>query len=182
MDYYAAVDVYYRNESATTALVEFSDYSSCTTSRTLIQESETVAPYIPGKFYLRELPCILKILEKAERLYQMIFIDGFVFLRKPTCYGLGGYLARALGYKAIIIGVAKNYFSMADRFVEIKRGRSSRPLYISSFNMKPETAGSLIKEMYGNNRIPYILKLTDLLSKKMVGDKTLYLNKLNYLI
>jgi|SRR4030042_5325207 len=179
MDYYAAVDVYYRNESATTALVEFSDFSSCAISRILIQESETAAPYIPGKFYLRELPCILKILEQADRLYKMILIDGFVFLRKPTCYGLGGYLATALDYKAIIIGVAKNYFNMADRFVEIKRGRSSKPLYVSSFNMKPETAGSLIKEMYGNNRIPCILKLTDQLSKNRMSDKALYLNKLN---
>ena len=46
MDCYAAIDVHYRNESATTALVEFSDFLSCVISRTLIQESETVAPYI----------------------------------------------------------------------------------------------------------------------------------------
>jgi deoxyribonuclease V len=166
MDLYAAVDVYYRNESATTALVEFSDFSSDRISRSVIQKTEIEAPYIPGKFYLRELPCILNILKQAGCQYQMIVIDGFVFLKKPACYGLGWYLAKALAYEAIIIGVAKSYFRMAERFVDVKRGRSSRPLYVSAYNMEPETAGSLIKEMYGENRIPYILKLTDKLSRK----------------
>jgi deoxyribonuclease V len=165
MDYYAAVDVYYKKESATTALVEFSDFSSDKVTGTFIQKSEIPAPYIPGKFFLRELPCILKILEKANRVYKIILIDGFVFLRKPACYGLGGHLAKALDFKTVIIGIAKNYFNLAERFVEIKRGKSSKSLYVSSFKMKPEKAGSLIKEMFGSYRIPYMLKLTDRLSK-----------------
>ena len=178
MDTYAAVDVHYREESATTALVEFSDFSSRSIIRSFVQECEVPAPYIPGKLYQRELPCILKILKHSNRTYKRIVIDGFVFLRNPIIYGLGGYLAKALDYKTIIIGVAKNHFNLADRFVEVKRGRSSKPLYVSAFNMEPETAGSVIKDMYGNYRSPYILKITDQLSKNKINDKILELNKL----
>jgi len=166
MDLYAAVDVYYRNESAATALVEFQDFSSCTVLKTLFRETEISAPYIPGKFYLRELPCILNILEHSDNHYQMIVIDGYVFLKEPVRYGLGGHLARAIDYETIIIGVAKNYLRMAERFAVVKRGKSSRPLYVSAFNMETEAAGLLIKEMHGENRIPCILKLADQISRK----------------
>lgn len=166
MDIYAAIDVHYRNESAVTALVEFQDFSSCSMLRSLLCETEIAAPYIPGKFYLRELPCILNILEHSDRQYQIIIIDGYVFLKEPVRYGLGGHLARATGYETIIIGVAKNYLRMAERFVTVKRGRSSRPLYVSAFNMETEAAGLLIKEMHGENRIPCILKQTDQISRK----------------
>lgn len=178
MDAYAAVDVHYKKESAVTALVEFTDFLSCSITRSFIQECKITAPYIPGKFYLRELPCILNILEKADRSYKRIVIDGFVFLRKPVCYGLGGYLARALDYQTTVIGVAKSYFNLADKFVEVKRGRSYKPLYVSAFNLKPEEAGLIIKNMYGNYRIPYILKITDQLSKNQISDKKLKINNL----
>ncbi len=167
MDLYAAVDVHYRNGSAAAALVEFQNFSSCSILRSLFRETEISAPYIPGKFYLRELPCILNILEYSHRKYQIIVIDGYVFLKAPVCYGLGRHLARVLGYETIIIGVAKNYFKMAERFVTVKRGKSSRPLYVSAFNMETEAAGLMIKEMHGDNRIPYILKLTDQLSRNL---------------
>ncbi len=178
MDLFAAVDVHYRKKTATTALVEFSDFSTCSITRSFVQESEIPAPYVPGKFYLRELPCILKILEQTGKHYQMIVIDGFVFLRKPVCHGLGGYLAKALGYRTIIIGVAKNYFKRARRCVEVTRGRSSKPLYVSAFNMEPESAGLLIREMHGEYRIPSILRITDQLSKNKIHDKMLNVNKL----
>jgi deoxyribonuclease V len=176
MDIYAAVDVHYRRETATTALVEFSDFSSCSISRSLIQACDISAPYIPGKFYLRELPCILKILKKAKRHYKIIIIDGFVFLRKPMVFGLGGYLAKALNYQTAIIGVAKNHLNQAQGFVEVTRGSSSRPLFVSACNMEPETAGALIKHMYGRFRIPYILKITDKLSRNPTIDIKLKIN------
>lgn len=131
-----------------------------------------------GKFYLRELPCILKILKLADRRFQRIIIDGFVFLREPMVYGLGGYLAQALDYQTVIIGVAKNRLNLAQRFVEVKRGQSSKPLYVSACNMDPETAGSLIKNMYGKFRIPYMLQITDQLSKNQINDKVLKVNKI----
>lgn len=173
MDAYAAVDVHYTNDSATTALVEFPDVSAGSITGTLKKDLRITAPYIPGKFYLRELPCILKILEMTNKSYNGIFIDGFVFLKKPLCLGLGGHLARALSYQTTVIGVAKNYFHLADKFVEIKRGRSSNPLYVSAYNMEARIAGSWVKNMFGSNRIPYILKVTDQLSRNLIGDKIL---------
>jgi deoxyribonuclease V len=166
MNLYAAIDVHYSNRLAATALVEFQDFSSCSILRSLYRETEISAPYIPGKFYLRELPCILNILEHSDRQYQIVIIDGYVFLKEPVCFGLGGHLARAIGYETIIIGVAKNYLRMAERFVAVKRGKSSRPLYVSALNMETEAAGLVIKEMHGDNRIPCILKLADQISRK----------------
>ncbi len=178
MDLYAAVDVHYTKEKAITALVEFPDFSAGSITGTLIQDFKITSPYIPGKFYLRELPCILRILEMTKKQYKSIVIDGFVYLKKPLCLGLGGYLAGTLAYQTTIIGIAKNYFGLAERFVEIKRGRSSKPLYVSSSNMELPKAGEMVKNMYGNYRIPYILKITDLLSKNLINNKLLNINKI----
>lgn len=119
--------------------------------------------YISGEFYKRELPCILEFLKdyKIEQI-ELIIIDGFVFLNDDNKKGLGAYLFESLEKKVPIIGVAKTSFhNNKTNVINIYRGDSKKPLYISSIGIEPLKASDLIKNMFGNYRMPDIIKLID---------------------
>lgn len=124
--------------------------------------------YIPGEFYKRELPCILKVIEKVNLAeLEAIIIDGYVFIDNEKKFGLGGYLWESLNKKLPVIGVAKtSYMGNKDTIVELLRGESKNPLYISSIGIELNKAVELIKSMHGEYRIPTLLKELDKLTKQ----------------
>jgi hypothetical protein len=67
----------------------------------------SVEPYVPGEFYRRELPCILRVLETISESIDVIVVDGYVWL-EGTRPGLGAHLFDTLGTKVAIICVAKD--------------------------------------------------------------------------
>lgn len=100
------------------------------------------------------------------RLIQFI-VDGFVYLDDNYKYGLGGHLFESLNRKIPIIGVAKtNFASNKENKVELLRGKSINPLYITSIGIDIETAKRNISKMFGDYRIPTILKELDKLTKE----------------
>ena len=78
---------------------------------------------------------------------------------------MGAHLYRAIEGKASIVGVAKNRFRSAKQAIEVFRGLSKRPLYITSVGMSEEKAASCIAAMSGKYRIPTLLKLADELAR-----------------
>jgi len=56
-----------------------------------------VRPYAPGRFYERELPCVLAVLERLRTPVGAIVVDGYVVLDEHGTPGLGGHLHAALG-------------------------------------------------------------------------------------
>ena len=74
------IDVYYHNTNATATGVTFPSWESETPIEELVLEIEQAAEYLPGQFYLRELPCIMAILERVKYPLDCIVIDGFVWL------------------------------------------------------------------------------------------------------
>ena len=89
-------------------------------------------------------------------------MDGYVFLGdKP---GLGAYLKERIERTVAIIGVAKSYFKGSGA-IEILRGDSQNPLYVSSAGIDPMKAANLISNMHGKHRIPTLLKEVDRLTK-----------------
>lgn len=126
-------------------------------------EYENVAPYEPGKFYKRELPCILKLLKQVDlSSLEAIVIDGHCYIDNNKSFGLGGYLWEALDKLIPIIGVAKKQFINTEEVSkEILRGESKTLLYVSSIDFELKTAIGKIKDMHGDYRIPTILKLVD---------------------
>lgn len=129
---------------------------------------DKVAPYESGAFYKRELPCLLKMINiiGKEKL-DVIVIDGYVNLTKEH-HGLGYHLYEALGEEIPIIGVAKNKFKTEDQSVEILRGFSTKPLFITSIGMEVARAAAKIGFMHGEDRIPTIIKMADSLSRKKI--------------
>ncbi len=157
----AALDVHYGREGATAACVVFEawgDAAPVEIHRTTIAD---VAVYRPGRFYQRELPCLLAVLRAGGREFETIVIDGYVHLKPGAGKGLGQHLREALPYPAVVIGVAKNPLKVADRFVPVVRGRSGKPLFVSAAGCPEAEARKAVLAMHGPYRIPTLLKLAD---------------------
>lgn len=162
-----AVDVYYKENTAKTVGFLFSE-QDLVPHKTYITYNQNIEDYMPGKFYKRELPCILSILEEVNiEKVTLIIIDGHIYIDNNKNYGLGGFLYEKLNCKIPVIGVAKNSFLNNNKTVqEVYRGKSLKPLYVSSIGLDLGYAASLIKNMPGKYRIPDILKNLDTQTKE----------------
>jgi deoxyribonuclease V len=158
-----AIDVYYKNESAKAVGVLFSTWEDDKSLHEIIERLDNIEEYEPGKFYKRELPCVLKIIEKVDlKSIETIVIDGYVYVNDDRDYGLGGMLWDKLGGKVSVIGVAKtSFYANQGTIVQVKRGQSNSPLYVSAIGMDVKQAAELIQNMKGNYRVPDILKDLD---------------------
>jgi deoxyribonuclease V len=124
----------------------------------------SVAPYEPGAFYRRELPCWLALLESARAAGidpDILIVDGYATFGagRPA---LGAHLHDRSG--KIVIGVAKTPFATAEHY-EVLRGRSKRPLYVTSVGIDPRAAADLVRVMHGPDRIPTLLARVDALAR-----------------
>lgn len=161
-----AFDVDYRDRTAVAAGIVFQNWEDDTPLAEYVVRVETVAEYMPGRFYLRELPCTLAVLKKVDYKLRTIVIDGYVHLGREEKPGLGDHLHDALNHKIPIIGVAKTAFAGTQPSSLIFRGNSTKPLYITSKGVALETAKTHLLKMHGNHRIPTLLKWVDRLCRR----------------
>jgi deoxyinosine 3'endonuclease (endonuclease V) len=157
-----AIDAYYNNinEAKVVGLI-FEDWNAIEPNKIVTTSVKDVQKYEPGKFYKRELPCIMKLLELINmEVVEVIIIDGYVYLDDINKPGLGFHLYEKLNKKYPIIGVAKTYY-YNNIALKICRGQSKTPLYITSIGININDAGNNIKNMYGEYRMPKLLKLLD---------------------
>lgn len=163
-----AVDTFYYDNKAKTIAITFNNWEDSTYSKYYSEELEISAQYVSGEFYKRELPCILSILKNINLdSVKVIIVDGYVYLDDFNKYGLGGHLYESLIRKIPIVGVAKtNFASNNENKVELLRGQSKNPLYITSIGIDIENARENISRMFGNYRIPTLLKELDKLTKE----------------
>ncbi len=164
-----AIDVHYRAEKAKVVGLLFENWQSKSPIDTYVIEMSKVAPYEPGSFYKRELPCILKILELIDlTAIKAIIVDGYVYLSDDFRPGLGYYLYQELSERIPIIGLAKRSFqNNIKNVVEILRGTSKNPLYITSVGIEVSTAAAHIQEMHGSFRMPTLLQILDTETKRL---------------
>lgn len=160
-----AVDVYYKNNNACVAGVAFSAWADAEPFAVYSSTITGVEKYVPGEFYKRELPCILKLLKEHQLTPECIIIDGFVYLDGHKEPGLGKHLYDSLAGNSAIIGVAKRRFKNIPEYCEIYRGRSIKPLYVTSEGLTIDAAKKHISSMHGEYRIPNLLKKADQLCR-----------------
>jgi deoxyribonuclease V len=163
-----AFDTYYYDDQAKTVCITFKNWADTLPDNTYIDITDNVAEYEPGAFYKRELPCILNTLKKIDlSQVDIIIIDGFVFLDDDNKPGLGNYLYKALEKKIPVIGVAKTNFAQIHKNKRaLLRGKSVKPLFITSIGIDLDLATEKIKTMHGEYRIPDLLKDLDRLTKE----------------
>lgn len=164
---YIALDVYYYADGAATAVAVCFEGNGADVLQTFVKQVSDTAPYEPGAFYKRELPCLLELLKEVHKnKIDAIIIDGYVFLDEKGSFGLGGYLWEALGKNIPVIGVAKtSYRGNKPYAMKITRGLSKSPLYISAVGTEPAAAAEFIQNMKGSYRMPEILKYVDGLTR-----------------
>jgi len=161
-----AVDVQYSDEGSTTAGVAFDGWKDHAPAETFLSEMSTAAEYKPGQFYERELPCILRLLEKFALQPKLIVVDGYVFLDGKQRPGLGKYLFDVLGGTVPVIGVAKTAFDGIGAEFQVLRGDSRKPLFVTCAGIDLDEAKANIHGMCGNYRIPTLLKTADQLCRQ----------------
>ncbi len=165
----ACTDVYYAATHAIAACLLFRDWRDDCSYLELTNRVEKPAAYEPGRFYRRELPALLSVVERLPDRPDVIMIDGYVWLGPESSPGLGAYLYRALDGNSAVIGVAKTLFKKGPAVRAITRGTSVRPLYVTATGMDLNEAAERVVPMHGRFRIPTLLKKVDRLCR---GDST----------
>jgi deoxyribonuclease V len=167
----AAVDVHYDDvrRLCRAAAVVFDAWTDDRPVFSVLHRGPPSAPYVSGEFFRRELPCLLPLLGRVRdsTALQVIIVDGHVDLG-PERPGLGRHLFRALNGEVEVIGVAKRSFVGAQS-LPVYRGRSTRPLWVSS-TTSAESAAELVSKMHGAHRRPTLLTLVDHLARGLCNE------------
>ena len=156
-----AVDVAYDDSRASVAGVLFKSWGSPQPEQVVSLMLDGVAAYQPGAFYLRELPCISRLLADVQQPLSAIVIDGYVQLGQDQHAGLGLHLWHSLNEQVPVIGVAKTWFKDTPEHCQLLRGKSNTPLYVTAAGLDLTVAKAHIASMAGAHRIPALLKLVD---------------------
>ncbi|MGW8161391.1 MAG: endonuclease V [Desulfobulbales bacterium] len=164
-----AMDVAYHGNNAVVGLVRFKGWNSSQPLSLNTIFCTAGHRYIPGEFYRRELPCLIKALESVKLDYSHVLIDGYVHLQEPQVKGLGYHVYEYLAGRAVVIGVAKSPLKVARDYVPVLRGRSRKPLFVSAIGMDSIAASVIIAGMHGKYRLPTMLKHADSLAKGVYG-------------
>lgn len=160
----AFTDVQYEGEGARAACV-VAPWTAATATEEHVVDVATVKPYRPGAFYERELPCLLAVLAAVRAPLAAIVVDGYVVLDDAGAAGLGAHLHDALERKTPVVGVAKTKFRDATFAIEVFRGQSRTPLYVTARGIDAQAAARLVTSMHGPHRVPTLLTRVDHLAR-----------------
>jgi deoxyribonuclease V len=168
----ACVDVDYRGDEgpAVASCVVYEDWYSSESHEERVAVTQRVAPYTPGQFCQRELPCILRVLDKVQTPLDAILVDGHVWLDDKGTRGLGAHLYGALEEQTPVIGIAKNPFGDSHCQRRVLRGQSHKPLFVTAVGIEVDVAAESVRRMHGAHRMPSLLTRADQLCRtKPVG-------------
>ena len=161
-----AVDVAYQQDRAVAAGVLFEAWEDADAVQEITLRCPPAEAYEPGKFYRRELPCILNLFHQLNIDVDIIIIDGFVYLGEEHKPGLGSYLYESLDRQVAVVGVAKSAFKNTPGATALLRGNSQRPLYVTAIGIEEQAARRGILQMHGKSRLPTLLRRVDQLCRK----------------
>jgi deoxyribonuclease V len=189
------VDVDYQATGVTTACVGFGAWTDeVATIELVVRSAGAAPPYEPGAFYRRELPYVLGALERMPAL-DVIVVDAYVWLapdepglgwhlhdaRGIAVIGVaktryaGAAAAsrhRAAGPLSGIGAAAASRHRAAGPLsgigaesIEVVRGDSARPLFVTAVGIDAGVAADHIRAMHGEFRIPTLIRCADGLAR-----------------
>jgi deoxyribonuclease V len=158
----AFTDVQYRAPGAVAACVLAASWEASAPSAEWTCVLPAVAPYEPGAFFRRELPCLLEVLRPAPAL-EAIVIDGYVWLDAEGARGLGAHLFEAL--RVPVIGLAKTAYRGSTFARAVPRPGSVKPLFLTSVGLEESVAAAHVARLHGVHRLPTLVKRVDALAR-----------------
>ncbi len=168
---FAALDVAYTDGRAYGACVTFQDWRSSAPLSVITAETPVSAAYEPGAFFKRELQVLVTLLNGLHPEPTHILVDGYAHFGGPAKPGLGARLRAALEDRPAIVGVAKSPLSGDDWSERAIRGKSAKPLFVTSAGMAEAEAAAGVCAMHGAHRIPTLLALADRIARDLVAVK-----------
>lgn len=158
-----AVDVDYRVTEVVAACVGFRAWTDAVAALEAVTRTPGApAAYAPGEFFRRELPHLQAALAALAITPALIIVDGYAWLG-PDRPGLGAHLHAAIGVP--VVGVAKRHFAGATTAIEVRRGSSAQPLFVTAIGVDPVAAAADVQAMHGAHRLPTLLKRVDRLAR-----------------
>lgn len=154
------------NHTAHMAGVLLNEYTDETISGFITADVENTGEYETGSFYKRELKGVEALLSKLNLdEIDLIIVDGFAKFSDGVHKSLGEHINER--YYKPVIGVAKKWCDFCKiEDTAVYRGKSKNPLFITVVGGNNHAAKNVIQEMYGDNRIPYAIKIADSLARK----------------
>jgi deoxyribonuclease V len=159
-----ALDCHYTSREATAAACAIVEWTAGEIMARHRIVDVVPAEYQAGSFYRRELPLLLRVLAEIDRPIAALLIDAYVDLA-PDKPGLGRHLVETLQTTLPVVGVAKTRYMGASHALEVRRGRSAKPLLITAANVAVEQAAAWVHDMHGAHRIPTLLREVDHLAR-----------------
>lgn len=163
-----ALDVHYGTDGAHAAALLFEHWQASAAVAAHSAMDPQVADYQPGHFYLRELGPLLTVVRSIPVPVHTWVIDGYCQLSPAGAPGLGAHLHTALPPSTCIVGVAKRRYREATHAIEVLRGDSRQPLFVTAIGMQAHEAARLVAGMAGPHRMPLLLKAVDQLARRLL--------------
>ena len=161
----AFVDVQYADSKGTAACVVAAQWTDAVAMEERVAVIDPVAAYVPGRFFERELPCIVDVLARVTTPFAVLVVDGYVTLDDAGSPGLGAHVHDHFHGAFPVVGVAKTAFRGSTFATRILRGRSQSPLYVTAVGIGADEASKLVQGMHGAHRIPTLLGRVDALAR-----------------
>lgn len=161
----AAVDACYGPDATAAAGITFRTWRDTEPVSEVVRILNAAVDYEPGQFWRRELPCVLSVINDLDAAPSIVVVDGYVWLDDSKRKGLGAHLFEALQGRIPVIGVAKTPFGRSKHAQCVFRGHSHKPLYVTVEGLPSPEAAAAIASMYGEHRIPALLKRVDQLCR-----------------
>lgn len=173
----AFVDVHYDSTPARAACALAHAWSDAAPFSEWICDIVDVAPYQPGRFFERELPCIARVLAEApelpaRELPAVLVIDGYVVLDQHGAPGLGSHVFDYYAGKLAVIGIAKTSYQGSAFALPVLRGDSHKPLFVTARGLPASEAAEHVKRMHGAHRVPTLCTRVDQLSRGLIQPAT----------
>lgn len=160
-----AMAVHRVGDGAVVAAVAFDEWDAPEASRTYTCPVAQLEKTTRGELDLRDLPCLLQLLQVHRLQPELIVIDGFVHLDADEAPGLGRHLHHALEGRSAVIGVAKTGLAGLPAQFEVMREEETRPLVVTCIGIDLGAAKARLRAMHGKRRVPTLLKLVARIAK-----------------
>ena len=154
-----AACVHYHGDGAVAAAVAFDEWDAPEASRTFTSRVAHVDKPSRGNLDLRELPCLLLLLQEHALKPDVILIEAPVYLDAAETPGLGRNLYDALGGRTAIIGISTRSMPGMPAQLEVLREEETRPPIVTCVGIDLGAAKARVRAMHGKRRIPTLLKL-----------------------